>query len=1017
MPRRRDLETICLIGSGPIVIGQACEFDYAGCQALKVLREDGFRTIVVNSNPATIMTDPGFADRTYLEPLDVDAVGDVLARERPDALLPTMGGQTALNLARELAEAGILAELGVELIGAPLDVIKRAEDRELFRDAVRAVGLQVPGSRIVTEVEELGGISLPAVVRPAFTLGGHGGGFVETVDQLYRQVELGIGESPIGQVLVEESVRGWDEFELEVVRDRKDNVVIVCSIENIDPMGVHTGDSVTVAPQMTLSDHAYQELRDAAAAVVRAVGVECGGSNIQFARERDTGELRVIEMNPRVSRSSALASKATGYPIAKVAAKLAVGYTLDEIPNDLTGTTPASFEPTLDYVVVKFPRFAFEKFPGADTTLGTQMKSVGEAMGIGRTFTEAYLKAQRSRELDADEPWELPPGAHPWFHAELERVPFAASSLDDLVADDFLRLKRAGLSDAEIAASCATTEEAVRARRRSWGVRPAYRRVDSCAGEVEAASTYYYSTWGEADEAAPTGTAPRVVILGSGPNRIGQGIEFDYCCVHAAQSFRALGYEAVMVNCNPETVSTDYDTSDRLYFEPLGLEEVLAVCEREQPEGVAIQFGGQTPLKLARGLEQAGYRIMGTPFDAVDLAEDRERFGALLDRLGIRCPEWGIARTGAEARDLAARIGYPVLIRPSYVLGGRAMRVCYSADDIGVVDRPVLIDRFLESAIEIDVDAVSDGEDTFVGAVMQHVEEAGVHSGDSACVLPAPSLRKSEDAEIRSIVRRLARALGVVGLLNVQLAVVDGTVYVLEANPRASRTVPFASKATGVNLVAAACRAAAGARLGELELPRERRPAQVSVKAAVLPFARFPGADPVLGPEMRATGEVMASAGDLPTAFAKAERAAGRPLPTSGTAFLSVRDADKPAVVYVAAALADLGFNLLATAGTADTLIEAGLAVERVRKVTEDGDGPTVVDLIRRGRCNLVVNTPHGSGARTDGYLIREAALVARVPCITTLSGAAAAVHAIANARSEESLSLQERIERETRAA
>jgi carbamoyl-phosphate synthase large subunit len=1017
MPRRHDLDTVCLIGSGPIVIGQACEFDYAGCQALKVLREDGFRTIVVNSNPATIMTDPGFADRTYLEPLDVDAVGDVLARERPDALLPTMGGQTALNLARELAEGGILAELGVELIGAPLEVIRRAEDRELFREAVRAVGLQVPGSRIVTNVDELGGISLPAVIRPAFTLGGHGGGFVETVDQLYRQVELGISESPIGQVLVEESVRGWDEFELEVVRDRKDNVVIVCSIENIDPMGVHTGDSVTVAPQMTLSDHAYQELRDAAAAVVRTVGVECGGSNIQFARERDTGELRVIEMNPRVSRSSALASKATGYPIAKVAAKLAVGYTLDEIPNDLTGTTPASFEPTLDYVVVKFPRFAFEKFPGADTTLGTQMKSVGEAMGIGRTFTEAYLKAQRSRELDAHEPWELPASAHPWFHAELDRVAVEASSLDDLVADDFLRLKRAGLSDAEIATSCATTEEAVRIRRRSWGVRPAYRRVDSCGGEVEAASTYYYSTWGEADEAAPAGTAQRVVILGSGPNRIGQGIEFDYCCVHAAQSFRALGYEAVMVNCNPETVSTDYDTSDRLYFEPLGLEEVLAVCERERPEGVAIQFGGQTPLKLARGLEQAGYRIMGTPFDAFDLAEDRERFGALLDRLGIRCPEWGIARTNAEAREVAARIGYPVLIRPSYVLGGRAMRVCYSADDLRIVDRPVLIDRFLESAIEIDVDAVSDGEDTYIGAVMQHVEEAGVHSGDSACVLPAPSLRKSDDAEIRSIVRRLARALGVVGLLNVQLAVVDGTVYVLEANPRASRTVPFASKATGVNLVAAACRVAAGARLADLDLPRERRPAQVSVKAAVLPFARFPGADPVLGPEMRATGEVMASAGDLPTAFAKAERAAGRPLPTSGTAFLSVRDADKEPVAYVAAALADLGFNLLATAGTADTLVEAGLAVERVRKVTEEGDGPTVVDLIRRGRCNLVVNTPHGSGARTDGYLIREAALVARVPCITTLSGAAAAVHAIANARSEESLSLQERIERETRAA
>jgi carbamoyl-phosphate synthase large subunit len=1011
MPRRHDLESICLIGSGPIVIGQACEFDYAGCQALKVLREDGFRTIVVNSNPATIMTDPGFADRTYLEPLDLEGVADVLARERPDALLPTMGGQTALNLSRELANEGVLEELGVELIGAPLDVIARAEDREEFREAVRSVGLKVPSSRIVTSVDELGGVALPAVIRPAFTLGGHGGGFVETLEALHRQVERGLAESPIGQVLVEESVRGWDEFELEVVRDRKDNVVIVCSIENIDPMGVHTGDSVTVAPQMTLSDYAYQELRDAAIAVIRAVGVECGGSNIQFARERDTGELRVIEMNPRVSRSSALASKATGYPIAKVAAKLAVGYTLDEIPNDLTGTTPASFEPTLDYVVVKFPRFAFEKFPGADTTLGTQMKSVGEAMGIGRTFIEAYRKAERSRELEAEERWELPASAHPWFQAELERDP-GWLDLDAAVADDFLRYKRAGLADGDIG-----PEQVVRAQRRGWGVRPSYRRVDSCAGEVEAASTYYYSTYGEADEAPPAGEKPRVVILGSGPNRIGQGIEFDYCCVHAAQSFRALGFEAVMVNCNPETVSTDYDTSDRLYFEPLRLEEVLAVCERERPDGVAIQFGGQTPLKLARGLEAAGFRIMGTPFDAVDLAEDRERFGALLDRLGIRCPEWGIARSSEEARQVAERIGFPVLIRPSYVLGGRAMRVCYSSDDLGDIDRPVLIDRFLESAIEIDVDAVSDGVDTYIGAVMQHVEEAGVHSGDSACVLPAPSLSAEEDAEIREVVRTLAPALGVIGLINVQLALAEGTLYVLEANPRASRTVPFASKATGVNLVQAACKVMAGTRLSELNMPEGQALGHVSVKAAVLPFARFPGADPILGPEMRATGEVMATAADLPTAFAKAERAAGRPLPTEGTAFLSVHDADKRAVVPVAESLAQLGFRLLATAGTAETLAAAGITVEQVRKVTEEGTGATVVDLIRRGRCNLVINTPHGSGARTDGYLIREAALVARVPCITTLSGAAAAVHAIANARREESVSLQERIDHETRAA
>jgi carbamoyl-phosphate synthase large subunit len=1030
VPRRADLESICLIGSGPIVIGQACEFDYAGCQALKVLREDGFRTVVVNSNPATIMTDPGFADRTYLEPLDLEGVADVLERERPDALLPTMGGQTALNLAAELVEAGVLESLGIELIGAGIDAIRRAEDRELFRDAVRSVGLRVPGSRIVTSTGELAGISLPAVVRPAFTLGGHGGGFASTPEELARQVDVGLYESPIGQVLVEESVRGWDEFELEVVRDRRDNVVVVCSIENLDPMGVHTGDSVTVAPQMTLSDEAYQELRDAAAAVVRAVGVETGGSNIQFARARDTGELRVIEMNPRVSRSSALASKATGYPIAKVAAKLAVGYTLDEIPNDLTKTTPASFEPTLDYVVVKFPRFAFEKFPGADPTLGTQMKSVGEAMGIGRTFREAFWKAMRSRELDPSPatPWkgldDVPEGVHPWFKREIEVL----------------------------------KEEGPPAGRR------VFRRIDSCAGEVAAESNYYYSTFGEADEPRVNHRPGRsvVVILGSGPNRIGQGIEFDYCCVHASQAFRSLGYEVVMVNCNPETVSTDYDTSDRLYFEPLGAEEVLAVCERERPEGVVIQFGGQTPLKLARAVEAGGFRVLGTPFDAVDLAEDRERFGALLRRLGIRCPEWGIAASGREAEEIAHRIGYPVLVRPSYVLGGRAMRVCYRGAEVveafrrdlgagsadgraagarqetghasgvpwagsadgrasGVpgagsasgVPGKVLVDRFLENAVEIDVDALCDGEETYVAAVMQHVEEAGVHSGDSACVLPAPSLTSTAAREVEEIVRRLAPALGTIGLINVQLAVAeDGEVFVLEANPRASRTVPFASKATGLNLVEAACRLAAGARLHELALPPERPPSQVSVKAAVLPFSRFPGSDAVLGPEMRSTGEVMASASDLPSAFAKAERAAGRRLPTSGTAFLSVRDADKSAVVPVAAALAGLGFRLVATDGTARTLQAAGLEVEQVAKVAEGGEA-TVVDLVRRGRCDLVVNTPFGGSLqRTDGYRIREAALVARIPCITTISGAAAAVHAIANARTELALSLQERIEK-----
>jgi carbamoyl-phosphate synthase large subunit len=1014
VPARRDIQSICVIGSGPIVIGQACEFDYAGCQALKVLREDGYRTIVVNSNPATIMTDPGFADRTYIEPLDLEGVADVLRRERPDAVLPTLGGQTALNLAVQLQEAGILEELGVELLGAPVAVIRRAEDRELFRAAVQSCGLEVPSSRIVTSLAELDDESAPAVVRPAFTLGGHGGGFAETPAELRAQVERGLRESPIGQVLVEESVRGWDEFELEVIRDRNDNVVIVCSIENLDPMGIHTGDSVTVAPQMTLSDEAYQDLRDAAVAVIRAVGVETGGSNIQFARHRETGDLRLIEMNPRVSRSSALASKATGYPIAKVAAKLAVGYTLDEIPNDLTKTTPASFEPTLDYVVVKFPRFAFEKFPGCDQRLGTQMKSVGESMGIGRTFTEAFLKAFGSRELDpgSPSPWatldDIPGGVHPWFLAELERAKA------ELGSGDIWRAKRAGWGDDSIGAAWGIGAPELRSRRLSEGVRPSYRRVDSCAGEVEAASNYYYSTWGEEDEALPPATKPRVVIIGSGPNRIGQGIEFDYCCVHAVQTFRRLGYEAVMINCNPETVSTDYDTSDRLYFEPLSPEEVLAVLDREQPVGVVTQFGGQTPLRLARWIEGAGYKIMGTPQAAIHLAEDRERFGALARELGVRCPPWATVEGEEQALVAAAEIGYPVLVRPSYVLGGRAMRICYDEDALReamtAVSGAVLVDRFIENAIEIDVDALCDGEDVHIAAVMQHVEEAGVHSGDSACVLPAQSLTLANALEVEHVVRRLGPALGVVGLLNVQLAVADSQVYVLEANPRASRTVPFASKATGVNLVEIACRLAAGEMLRDLGL-EPPRPTEVSVKAAVLPFSRFPGSDPVLGPEMRSTGEVMASAADLPTAFAKAERAAGRPLPTSGTAFLSVRDSDKPSAAPVAAALAGLGFQLVATVGTARVLRAAGLEVEEVAKVAEAGDDEqTVVDLIHDHRCDLIVNTPQGSGARADGYRIREAAVAARVPCITTIAGAAAAVHAIANARAETALSLQERI-------
>ncbi|MBV8079630.1 MAG: carbamoyl-phosphate synthase large subunit, partial [Actinobacteria bacterium] len=907
------------------------------------------------------MTDPGFADRTYLEPLDLAGVTAVLERERPDALLPTMGGQTALNLARELHEAGVLEELGIELIGASIDAIARAEDRELFKQAVESCGLAVAASRIVTRLDELDDQPTPAVVRPAFTLGGHGGGFVQNEAELRRQVERGLAESPISQVLVEESLRGWDEFELEVVRDRADNVVIVCSIENLDPMGVHTGDSVTVAPQMTLSDEAYQQLRDAAIAIIRAVGVDTGGSNIQFARDRATGAIRVIEMNPRVSRSSALASKATGYPIAKVAAKLAVGYLLPEIPNDLTGTTPASFEPTLDYVVVKFPRFAFEKFAGADRRLGTQMKSVGESMGIGRTFAEAFAKARRGLEIDPE--WR-PENLNPWFARELE--------------------------------ACGRSVTAAAAGHVS------FRRVDSCAGEVAARSNYFYSTVGECDEESPAPSCS-VVILGSGPNRIGQGIEFDYCCVHAAQSFRAQGYEAVMVNCNPETVSTDYDTSDRLYFEPLDEEAVLAVLARERPVGVCIQFGGQTPLKLARAIERAGYRILGTPFDAVDLAEDRERFARLAESIGVRCPAWGIASSPDEAAAVAAEIGFPVLVRPSYVLGGRAMRVCYSADEVHeameAVDGAVLVDRFLENAVELDVDALCDGTDTYVAAVMEHIEEAGIHSGDSSCVLPAPS----DDENVRDVVRRLGSALGVVGLLNVQLAIAGGDVYVLEVNPRASRTVPFASKATGVNLVDAACRVAAGARIADLGLPPETPPRDYHVKAAVLPFARFPGADPVLGPEMRSTGEVMASAADFPSAFAKAERAAGRALPTTGRAFVTVRDGDKIAVVPVVKALVRLGFEVTATDGTARALETAGIDVTHVDK------GATVVELVRRRHFDLVVNTPEGRNARRDGYAIREAAVVARVPCITTIAGARAAVEAIEKARDEQPTALQER--------
>jgi carbamoyl-phosphate synthase large subunit len=1051
MPRRDDLETIAIIGSGPIVIGQACEFDYSGVQALKVLREEGYRTVLVNSNPATIMTDPGWADRTYLEPLDLDGVSEVLRRERPDALLPTLGGQTALNLAMSLRESGVLDELGIELIGASASAIHTAEDREAFAAAVASVGLRVPPSIIARDLEQAraglaAGLRLPCVVRPAFTLGGHGGGFAESEREFEQVVARGLAESPIGQVLVEESVRGWGEFELEVIRDRSDNVVVVCSIENIDPMGVHTGDSACVAPAMTLSDREYQTLRDAAIAVIRAVGVETGGSNVQFALDREGGELYVIEMNPRVSRSSALASKATGYPIAKVATRLAIGYTLDEIPNDITGTTPASFEPTLDYVVVKAPRFAFEKFPGADETLTTQMKSVGEAMGFGRTFCEAYGKVMRSRELDnppreggevATPVWDRldallgrlregePADAlaaesqiHPWFCHELARRVALEDDArrrgaDGLDADAWRRLKRHGISDARLSRLLGVPEDGVARRRRELGVVPVFKTVDSCGGEVAAETSYLYSTYDLIDEPPPE-SRPTVLILGSGPNRIGQGIEFDYCCVQAVLSFGRQGYETVMVNCNPETVSTDYDTADRLYFEPLTLEDVMAVVERERPVGVVAQFGGQTPLKLARGLVELGVPILGTSPAAIDLAEDRSRFGALLHELGLRAPEWAIAAGVEEAVAAAERIGYPVLVRPSYVLGGRAMRICYDADDVRAAPVPAntLVDRFVEDAIEVDVDAVSDGETVVIGGVMQHVEEAGVHSGDSACVLPPLSIGPQVEAELRRQTVVLARGLGVRGLVNVQFALHDGEIYVLEANPRASRTVPFVEKATGVSLVDAACRVAAGERLADVGLVVPE-PSAIAVKEAVLPFARFPGSDPVLGPEMRATGEVMALAPDFPTAFAKAFRAAGHTMPQRpdgrpGRAFLSVCDRDKSAVTLLAQRLSDLGFELCATSGTARAIAQLGIPVEHVAKVGEADGGPNVVDLIRDRRVDLIVNTPVGRGARADGFAIRRAAIAARVPCITTLAGASAAVQAIARAWVVEPKSLQE---------
>jgi carbamoyl-phosphate synthase large subunit len=1003
VPRRDDLQKILVLGSGPIVIGQAAEFDYSGAQACKVLLEEGYEVVLVNSNPATIMTDPEFATATYVEPLLPGPVAQVIERERPDALLPTLGGQTALNLAKALHEDGTLERFEVELIGATYDAICRAEDRELFDATMREAGLRTARNTIATDLGQaraaLDTFGLPLIVRPAFTLGGRGGGIARTEADFDRIVAGGLAASPIGQVLIDESVLGWGEFELEVMRDSADNVVVVCSIENVDPMGVHTGDSVTVAPQQTLTDRQYQVLRDQAIAVIRAVGVETGGSNVQFAVNPATDEVVVIEMNPRVSRSSALASKATGFPIAKIAARLAVGYRLDEIDNDITKRTPASFEPVLDYAVVKWPRFAFEKFPGVDSGLSTHMKSVGEVMAIGRTFRQAFAKAMRSRELDA--PVDLSGDL-------LARLEHPSADRFDLI----LELLARGVAEEEIRARTGIDLWFLRQLREldhAFVGERTYRAVDTCAAEFEAETPYFYSAW-ERPPVRPEierGDRPSVMILGSGPNRIGQGIEFDYCCVHAAMTVRESGRDAVMVNCNPETVSTDYDTSDRLYFEPLTLEDVLAIVEVERPEGVVVQFGGQTPLKLAAGLEAAGVPLLGTQPEAIDLAEDRGRFSRLLGELGLRVPPYATAHSAEEALAAAPGIGWPLLVRPSYVLGGRAMEIVYDRD--GLADylrrvngsgREIFLDRFLENAIEVDVDAICDGEDVWIGGVMQHVEEAGIHSGDSACVLPPHSLGSEMLGEIREATRRIALALGTVGLINVQYGVLGDDLYVIEANPRASRTVPFVSKATGVPLAKLACRVMLGERLASLDLAEEGGWGQihhVSVKEAVLPFDRFAGADALLGPEMRSTGEVMGVAADFPAAFAKAQAAAGARLPGSGAVFLTVTDTDKPAVMGIAAQLYDLGFRIVATRGTAAAISRMGIPVERLNKLGEGS--PHVLDWIESGDVTLVINTPTGTAARTDGYEIRRAAIGRGIPCITTIAGGMAATRAIAAGR------------------
>jgi carbamoyl-phosphate synthase large subunit len=1061
MPRRSDLHRILVIGSGPIVIGQAAEFDYSGTQAARALKEEGYEVVLVNSNPATIMTDPEFADRTYLEPVTAEFVELIIAKERPDALLPTMGGQTALNVAMELDQAGVLARYGVELIGANARAIAMAEDRLLFAEAMQRIGLSVPAGRFAHSWDEAVSIpeftGFPAIVRPSFTLGGTGGGIAYNRDEYEEIVRRGLAESPNSQVLIERSLIGWKEFELEVMRDHDDNVVIVCSIENLDPMGVHTGDSITVAPAMTLTDREYQLMRDAAIAVIREVGVDAGGCNIQFAINPRDGEMVVIEMNPRVSRSSALASKATGFPIARIGTKLAVGYRLDEIPNDITKTTPASFEPVLDYVVVKCPRFAFEKFPAANPQLTTQMKSVGESMAIGRTFKEAFQKGLRALEtgragwttaLRAEDD-RLPDNSihalkgalrqptperifqvkrafeaglsvaavheltaiDPWFLTQMTELVAAErgyATVSEVGPDDLRAMKRMGFSDRQLAELRDEVESEVRQRRWGWGIRPAYKMVDTCAGEFPSVTPYLYSSYDEESEAPRSGRRS-VVILGSGPNRIGQGVEFDYCCVRAAIALRERGFETIMINSNPETVSTDFDTSDKLYFEPLTLEDVLEIIDREQPEGVIVQLGGQTPLKLTRPLEAAGVKILGTSPDAIDIAEDRRRFEAIARQLGITQPENGTATGVDEAVVIAERIGYPVLVRPSYVLGGRAMQIVYDEPSLRGYfataarvseERPVLIDRFLEDAFEADVDALSDGRDVVIGGVMQHIEDAGIHSGDSACVLPPYLIGERDLATMRAHTIALANALGVVGLINVQYAIKHGVVYVLEVNPRASRTVPFVSKTIGVPLASVAARLMVGETLAEVGLTREIIPPYVAVKEAVFPFNKFRETDPILGPEMRSTGEVMGISDSFGSAFAKSQLAAGNGLPREGAIFVTVNDPDKPTVTPIARRFHEMGFRILATEGTASYLSARGIPAEEIFKVHEGR--PHAIDLIVNGEVHLLINTPLGKHAQHDDYTLRQAAIRHRVAYTTTMSAASAACDAILSLRSRQ---------------